>query len=242
MQIVITASASSEDNFLQAGFMQPKNLVNFRGFSILDYVIRQYENLNTLITVTLDINECRKYYTDQMILKNHPGIRIVQIPSGNHGALCSALLGIDQAQPGPVVIVPGDSVCRNVTSDVIQNFRELEADSGTVIFQSDSPRWSYVRTNSKNDILEIAEKRVISQFATTGFFYFRDVDTFIDGATWALVNATNLNGRYYVSHSLHKILAMQKKVIAHTLDDPRLYLSFSSPAELAQRLEQDENR
>ena len=242
MQIVITAAASSEDNFLQAGFTRPKNLVSFRGISILEYVIRQYEDLNAPITVTLDENECREFKTDQIILRNHPEIRVVQIPSGNHGALCSALLGIDETKPGPLVVVPGDSACRKPSNDTISKFKNLEVDAGTFIFRSDSPRWSYVRTNNKNDILEIAEKRVISEFATTGLFYFRDVETFIDGATWALVNATNLNGRYYVSHSLHKILAMQKKVIAHTLDDSRVYLSFSSPAELAQRLEEDENR
>lgn len=110
-----------------------------------------------------------------------------------------------------------------------------------MVFPSDNPRLSYVRTDKRNHILEIAEKKIISNFATTGFFYFRDVNTFIDGATWALVNATNLGGRYYVSHSLHKLLSMQRVVMAHSLENARSYLSFSSPAELAQRLEEYEN-
>lgn len=115
MQIVITASGSDGDNFLQAGFSLPKNLVNFKGQPILDFVIDQYRTLNCPITLTLKKSECDEFRTDQFILNNHPQVRILQIPDGNHGALCSALLGIDASLSGPLLIVPGDSVTQNLS-------------------------------------------------------------------------------------------------------------------------------
>lgn len=241
MQIVITASGSEGDNFLQAGFTLPKNLVHYRGKTILDYVIEQYRNFNFPITVTLQRSECSEFKTDKILQGNHPGVRIVQIPEGNHGALCSALLGIDSSLSDGLLIVPGDSVTRGFSSESMKMFIGQDTDAGTLVFKSDSPRWSYVRTDNHDRVLEIAEKRVISSFATTGLFYFRTVDTFIEGANWALVNATNLNGRYYVSHSLHKLLSMQKTVIAQRISKSESYFNFSTPADLAQRLEDNEN-
>ena len=241
MQIVITASGSGSDNFLQAGFLLPKNLVSFKGKPILDFVVEQYKHLKCPITITLNKSECLEFGTDQIILERHPAVRVLQIPDGNRGALCSALLGTDASISGRLIIVPGDSVTQKLPAEIVERIISEDADAGTVVFRSDSPRWSYVRTDSNNHVLEIAEKKVISGFATTGLFYFRDVATFIDGATWALVNSTNLKGRYYVSHSLHKLLSMQKTVVAQPVKNSRNYLSFSSPAELAQRLEEYEN-
>jgi NDP-sugar pyrophosphorylase family protein len=241
MQVVITASGSDMDNFLQAGFTLPKNLVNFKGTPILDFVIRQYESLSCPITVTLKSSECKDFHTDQIIQESHPRVRILKIPDGNHGALCSALMGIDTEISGPLLVVPGDSVCPGLTEAIVESFISKNADAGTAVFSSSNSKWSYVRTDGRGQIIEIAEKKVISQFATTGFFYFANVTLFLDGATWALVNSTNLQGRYFVSHGMHKLLSTQKRVFAFELENPKNYLSFSSPAELALRLEEHED-
>ena len=232
MQILITAAGNS-DIFLSSGFESPKNLVEVSGVKIIDRVLTTYTNFLPLVTVILQDSEVLKYKTDEYLKNVYPNLKVKVISCEAKGALCSALMSLDPTKMDQeLVIIPGDS-CANIDiQNAIDYFREESASAGTIVFPSCSSRWSYVRLIENRRITEIAEKRVISNWATTGFFYFKEASAFYEGAKWALLNKAGHKGNYYVSHSFQRLLALQKPLYAYRLESESSYSNFSTPADL----------
>jgi len=238
VQVIITAATPQPDPFLEAGFPKSKNLVNFRDQTILKKIVSIYDEPSLDIRVAVLQTELSKFVEigDFSSFENAP--TIIPITTQTLGALCTALLSIDyERRNTPLVIAPGDSVTLTKTNEAIATFTKNDVEVGTIVFPSDELNRSYVRIGTNEKILEIAERRVISNYATTGLFYFKNVDLFLEGAEWALTNSINFKNQYYVSHSIHKLLADGKTTQVYKLDQPDDYLSLRNPAEVIKRLE-----
>jgi hypothetical protein len=237
-QLVVTAVVNENDIFGRAGFPVTKNLITIKGVSILGHVMREYLDKKLAISVVLLKKEIENFQTDLVLKELDPNIRVVTVNDMPAGALCSALLGVDYGNlDSPLVVAPGDSITKSDTKLAIDYFLKSNVDAGTIVFESQNPEYSYVRVSGEGRITEIAEKRIISNFATTGLFYFRDVHTFLEGANWALVNATNYNGQYFMSHSFHRILSLGKSTAVFRVSKTDNYESYRNPGDIMKRLE-----
>jgi len=238
MQVVITAAPPQPDTFLEAGFQTPKNAVTIAGQTILNRIVSVYDEKSLEVRVAM--HESEIFNGDVPVkfnnVTNRP--RAVPIAKQTAGALCTALLAINyELMDCPLVIAPGDSAAVTESMRAISIFHSMGTDVGTIVYPSSEVNRSYVRIGKDRSILEIAERRVISSYATTGLFYFRNVHLFLQGAAWALTNSINVNGQYFVSHSIHKLLAEGKLANVYTLDKISDYLSLRNPAEVIQSLE-----
>lgn len=232
MQLLITAAGSSEI-FFSSGFDSPKNLVEVSGEKIIDRVLKNYTNYLSLTTVIIQESEVQKFGTDKYLTNSYKKLGIKIIKNQSKGALCSALMALDPAKMDrELVIVSGDSFTNIDIQTVIDFFRSKDATAGTIVFPSKSPRWSYVRLLENGRVTEIAEKRVISEWATTGFFYFKQSSAFFEGAKWALMNQAGHKGEYFTSHSLQRLLTLQEPVFGYQLKSETSYHNFSTPADL----------
>jgi NDP-sugar pyrophosphorylase family protein len=232
MQLLITAAGNS-DVFFSSGFESPKNLIEVSGEKIIDRVLRNYSNYLPAITVIVQESEVQKFDTDKYLSSSYKKLRVEVIKNQSKGALCSALMALDPTMMDrELVVVPGDSFTDIDIQIAIDYLRNKNATAGTIVFPSKSPRWSYVRLLEDGRITEVAEKRVISDWATTGFFYFKQAAGFFEGAKWALMNQAGHNGQYFISHSLQRLLAQQEPVFAYQLKTEESYHNFSTPADL----------
>jgi hypothetical protein len=129
------------------------------------------------------------------------------------GSLCTALLAVDLVLPQEKIVIAGaNSVVLKELSPAMNNFIDEKVAAGVITFESTDSRFSYVRVDENGLVREIAEKRIISNQANTGIFYFECFDTFKYGAEWALVNSVSTNSTFYPSHSLSKLILDGKKV------------------------------
>lgn len=235
MQLLITAAGNSE-LFFNSGFERPKNLIEVSGEKIIDQVLKNYISHLAATTVIIQESEVKVFGTDKYLTTTYPDLGVKVIKDQSKGALCSALMALDaEGMDRELIIVPGDSFTNLDIQLPIEYFRGKNATAGTIVFPSKSPRWSYVRLLQDGRITEIAEKRVISGWATTGFFYFKSSTSFFEGAKWALMNQAGYKGQYYTSHSLQRLLALQEPVFAFQLKSELSYHNFSTPVDLLKR-------
>ena len=235
IQLLITAAGTSE-LFFASGFEAPKNMIEVSGEKIIDRVLKNYTRYSAETTVIIQESEAQTFGTDKYLNSAYSDIGVRIIKDQSKGALCSALMALDPlAMDKELIIVPGDSFTDLDIQVAIEYFRSKNATAGTIVFPSKSPRWSYVRLLQDGRITEIAEKRVISDWATTGFFYFKQSMAFFEGAKWALMNQAGHKGQYYVSHSLQRLLALQEPVYAFQLKSESSYHNFSTPVDLLKR-------
>ena len=87
-----------------------------------------------------------------------------------------------------------------------------ECDGGVLTFNSTHPRWSYVRLGENGFISEAAEKKVISDIATVGLYYYKKGSDFIKYAEQMIQKNLSFNGDFYICPIFNEMIADGKKV------------------------------
>jgi dTDP-glucose pyrophosphorylase len=90
-----------------------------------------------------------------------------------------------------------------------------------------------VRLDEAGALIETTEKRVISNKAIAGLYYFKKGADFIAGAKQVLLNGSTVQGAYYVSQVINEMI-LQGKSVGHSGIDSADYFNLYSPQKLAE--------
>lgn len=113
-------------------------------------------------------------------------------------------------------------------SKVVDDFRRRRLDAGTIVFESIHPRWSFVRLGEEDLIVEAAEKRPISRWATAGFYYFRRGIDFVAAATMSIRKDAQVAGQFYVCPTFNELILQQARIGIFRIDRSA-YRSLATP-------------
>lgn len=91
-------------------------------------------------------------------------------------------------------------------------------------FNSTQPRYSYIKTDTSSQVIDIAEKNPISDKALIGAYFFRQAETLFD----LNVNFSQTE-EVFISHLIKKLLTKDAIFTAYPSDQ---HLSFGTPEEL----------
>lgn len=238
---MITAAGEDNASFQKGGIDLPKNLIPFGGSTILGTAISSYSLHNENTHVMIRSDEAEKWKTDEILSASNLGVRFHRIPRATRGALCSAAMSLDYLESDlPLLIASGDSFIQGDFSKNLPLFFSKEASAGTLLFQDSLPRWSFARLGSGGKILEMAEKSPISNYASTGLFYFKSPELFIRAAEWVLKENMNINGEFYLSSALNYLIMNGEKVLGVELSSGCSYVPLSTFSDL-QSAKEDKN-
>lgn len=110
------------------------------------------------------------------------------------------------------------------------NFTKGRNAVGSLItFCHNGSRWSYVRSDPQHNVLECAEKKVISNFANAGYYYFRSWHDFIYGGTEMEKSGDRTNGEYYVAPIYNYLIRNNQKVVHYFVNE---FYSTGTPEDL----------
>ena len=107
--------------------------------------------------------------------------KIISLNSVTEGAACTTLLAkkyIDNSKP--LLLANSDQYIEWNSSQAMYNFISKKVDGAILTFKSTHPKWSYAKTETNSEkVLEVAEKKVISENATVGVYYWRKGSDYI---------------------------------------------------------------
>lgn len=132
-----------------------------------------------------------------------PGITADVVISGPTGGSVESILKADIG-PGPLLLVNQDQLV-----DLhVEGFLALakRRDGMLATFRSSKPHHSYVTLDRHRDIAEIVEKRVVSNDAVAGIYYFGDGEAFRDAAERVIKDDRRVLGEYYVSSVIQDLI------------------------------------
>lgn len=231
IQVAITAAGDSRPMFLAGGFGTPKSLVEVEGRAVLSRAIRSYSFSPADTSIAINAAEDKDWGISAHIESEFPGVRTVLVPERAKGALVSALFAIEPFQLAePLVVAAGDSEIRGGISRHVAQFLEQDLDAAAIAFRSADPRYSYLAVNPEGQVVQASEKKLIGEWATTGVFLFRSVRTFLEAATWCLVNNASLEGTFFVSAALNYVVSESGKVGYFPINS-RDYQPWAVPAD-----------
>ena len=82
-------------------------------------------------------------------------------------------------------------------TDMWKSFERF--DGGIPCFWGDSEDWSYARCGQDGYVEEVAEKKVISNDATAGYYYWSKGSDFVKYAEQMIEENSRTNGEFYVA-------------------------------------------
>lgn len=213
----------------------PKPLIEILGKPMIQHAI---DNLSTIAEAKRFIfllrdEDCTRYHLDSTLrLLAGPSCVIIRMQNQTRGAACSALLAVDHiGNDEPLLIVNGDQLFGADLNEGLARLRAAQADAGVLTFSSVHPRWSYVRLENGDDIIETAEKHPISQHAIAGFYYFARGADFVMAAQHSIRKDNAVDGVYYVAPVLNELILLNRRLKAVPLP-PGSYHTFYSPKKI----------
>ena len=140
-----------------------------------------------------------------------PGAVQLFLSTATRGAACSALVGVacrsEQHQP---LVVDLADIFYSSSLDVITRLERSPSCGGLALaFKSANPLYSYLRCEQENKVVEAAEKRVISAYASAGTYIFRDGATYMHAISHAFTNESSqaYNNLFYLCPLFNGVLA-----------------------------------
>ena len=109
-----------------------------------------------------------------------PGCRVIKTDGLTEGAACTVLLAKKFINfKKPLIICNSDQYFEWNSSKSIYNFKKSDVDGAILTFNAIHPRWSYAKLNEAGFVSEVAEKKVISNNATVGLYYWKFGSDFV---------------------------------------------------------------
>jgi dTDP-glucose pyrophosphorylase len=216
-------------------FYFPKPLIEINGKTMIELVI---ENLNMIAEekkyfFVVNQTDCVKHHLDDVlrILTDNKS-KILRLDKETKGAACSALMAVDHINnDNPLIIANSDQVIDDDLNNVIAQFQEQKADAGVICFENIHPRWSYVRFDENNRVIETAEKRPLSKNAIAGFYYFKHGKDFVRAAKKTILKDARVNGLFYIAPTLNELI-LEDMNIRHFKIKASKYHTFYSPQKI----------
>lgn len=206
----------------------PKILIDLDGESLIERTLspllslKSLNQIYTIIPKEMDI----KYSLSSMLKILGKGkIFPILCDSKTSGALSSCLIAIDHIDDNSeLIIYSADNLINLDLNESIDSLRSNAPDCGVITFKSYHPKWSYVQLK-ENTIIESAEKKVISNTALTGFYYFKAASVFFNSAMNIILKNQAVNDLYYVSTIINELIIQNKK-ISHIEISKKDYFNF----------------
>lgn len=230
---ILIPMAGKNQYFPEAEFPFPKALIEIGAKTMIEHVVSNLSTASKHVTFIFVVsgNDCRKFHLELTlgliaVGNNH----IVRLDRESRGSACSALMAIDYINNDtPLLVANSDQLFDSPINELIANFQT--ADAGVVCFESVHPRWSYARLGDKSKVVEIAEKRPISNNAIAGLYYFREGRSYVDASMKMIEKDDSVDGLYYIAPALNQMILEGKDVLMHRVENERFH-TFYSPQKI----------
>jgi HAD superfamily hydrolase (TIGR01509 family) len=176
---IVIPMAGEGSRFKKAGYTFPKPLIEVWQKPMIQLVIESL-GLKANYIFLVQKEHFKKYNLKSFLNIITPGCKIVVVDQLTQGAACTVLLAKNYINNNkPLIISNCDQFIEWDTSEIMYHFSSKKIDGGILTFKNMHPKWSYARVNKFNKVIEVAEKKVISDNATVGVYYWKKGSLFV---------------------------------------------------------------
>lgn len=215
---VLIPMAGLGSRFADAGYTFPKPLIEVGNKAMIQAVVDSL-SIKAKYTYIVQEDHYLKYNLEDFLNSITPDCNIVRVDGLTEGAAATALLSkqyIDNNKS--LVIANSDQIVewssRNFLFDLIKH----NADGGIATFTSNHPKWSYAEVNDLGHVTRVEEKRVISNIATVGIYYWKKGSDFVKYAEQMISKNIRTNNEFYICPVFNEAILDGKKILTGKVD------------------------
>lgn len=139
-------------------------------------------------------------------------LAIVSLDEITEGQACTVLKAQSLINNGrPLLIYNADTYCCTNLATRLPTLPERVA--GLLgVFRAPGDKWSFARTDDAGRVVETAEKRRISDWASTGLYYFTRGRDFVEHAHRMITENERVNNEFYVAPIYNRMIAAGSEI------------------------------
>jgi dTDP-glucose pyrophosphorylase len=214
---VLIPMAGVGSRFKEKGYTFPKPLIEVHQKPMIQVVL---ENINIEANyIFLVLKEHYEKYNLKAFLKSiKPNCKIVIVDKITEGAACTALLAKKYIDNNSMLLIANsDQYIDWNVSETMYSLMKPNIDGGILCFNSNHPKWSYA-LEKNNQIIEVAEKNPISNFATVGIYYWRKGGDFVKYANQMIKKNIRTNNEFYICPVYNEAIKNNKRIEKRMID------------------------
>ena len=197
---IVIPMAGAGSRFATAGFLDPKPLINVFNQPMIELVVKNLtpSNPHRFIFVAQE-EHFKRYQLGKTIYSITKNCEFVLINELTEGAATTVLRAEKYINSNDPLMIANSDQFIDYPIDKYLNAQQSSDDGIIMTMLANDPKWSFIKVNSDEIVLEIAEKRVISNLATVGIYNFQRGSDFVSGAKEMINLNERVNGEFYVA-------------------------------------------
>lgn len=215
---IVIPMAGRGSRFQEAGYAFPKPLIDIRGKTMIEVVVNNLRPVTDHRFIFICQRDHYEKYDLYNIFKNatRNKFEVVQINGVTEGAACTVLCAAQHINnEDELIIANSDQFIATDINAFIVAAREGEKNGLIMTFKASHPKWSYAAADMSGQVFEVAEKRVISEHATAGIYYFKRGSDFVTAAQSMIRKNIRHNNEFYVAPVYNELILAGNHIAIH---------------------------
>ena len=215
---VLIPMAGAGSRFEQAGYTFPKPLIDVNGKPMIQRVVENL-NIDARHIFIVQKSHYEKYSLQHTLNLISPNCEIVQVEGITQGAACTTLLAKEFINNDePLILANSDQYVEWESNQFMYSCMADDIDGSILTFRSTHPKWSYAKLNQEGFVVEVAEKKPISDNATVGIYFWKKGSDYVSCAESMINKNIRVNNEFYVCPVYNEALLLGARVKTFNID------------------------
>ena len=233
---ILIPMAGRGSRFEEQGYTDKKPFIDVNGKPMIHRVIKnlgmEFDKEYLFILICLQEDYDKYDFTEFEKVIGHNSYDVVILDDVTEGAAQTVLTAKHLINDDtPLMTMNSDQLVDWNVEEMFE--RAQHYDALIPCFHGEGNAWSYARTLDNGYVQEVAEKKVISNNATAGYYYWKKGSDFVKYAEQMIKDNSRTNGEFYVAPVYNWAIKDGKKVGIYMVD--KLY-SLGTPEDLQEYL------
>jgi len=176
-------------------YAMPKPLVDAGGLPLF---VRSVECIRVEFSQKIFLTAYQHQLTPK-ILEYYPDATVIEIDETTQGTACTLQYAREYWQDGSSIFIANCDQAVDYDPEVFYNIRNEGYDGSIAVFECPErdPKWSYALCDSDMNVSRVAEKDPISEWATVGYYYYKDGRVFESAVDKMIRENDRVNNEFY---------------------------------------------
>jgi HAD superfamily hydrolase (TIGR01509 family) len=222
-----------EEEFCKKNYNKPPPLIQILEKYMINYII---DNLNIykedkIFIIYNDILDI--YQFSEYIINNYPFVYLIKI-NNSKSIVETLFLGIENILNN----LKYENKCLILNYDTFYTFNIqniFKNSNDNIIFYKKNyeinPIYSYIELDDDSNIINIHEKKKISDNINTGAYFFNDIKILKEYCKYIFDNNITINNEYYISSVIYEMIKKNIKFIGYEIQEKYIF-SLGTQSEL----------
>ena len=212
---ILIPMAGEGSRFAKEGYTFPKPLIDVNGKPMIQTVVENLDfNAEYIFLVRGEHLDKYEGLEDTLQRITNRKCNIVVVDELTEGAACTALLAKEHIDNDEDLLIANSDQYIEYSPENFNMMKEMtDVDAMVYTFEAVHPKWSFVKTNSRGIITEVAEKKPISNIATCGIYWYRKGSDFVKYAEQMIEKNIRVNNEFYIAPVYNELIEDGKTLV-----------------------------